>query len=139
MEKFGFGNYPLDHVGIAVPDLAAAIDQHTKLFGFVVDCQEEVPSQGVALAFLRLQNTLLELLTPTTENSSLAKFLATRGPGLHHICYRVTDIVAELARLEKSGVVLIDKAPRPGAHGSKIAFLHPKSTGGVLIELCQRQ
>jgi methylmalonyl-CoA epimerase len=131
--------YPLDHIGIAVTDLEASLAYYQRTFGFQVDLREEVSSQQVKLAFLKLPNTLLELLTPTSETSTLAKFLKTRGPGLHHLCYRVPDIKAELKRLGGLGFQLIDKEPRIGAHNSLIAFIHPKNTEGVLTELCERR
>lgn len=128
---------PLDHLGIAVLNIDAALAEYQKNFGFVLDSREIISSQRVEVAFIRLPNTLIELLAPQDDSSPLAKFLAKRGPGLHHICYRVEDIRAELARLKGAGVQLIDEVPRPGAHHTEIAFLHPKSTGGVLTELCE--
>jgi len=133
-----FYMFPVDHIGIATRALEDDIKNYEQNFGCVLDLREEVPSQKVKLAFLKSDNTLIELLTPTDPSSALAKFLDTRGPGIHHICFRVPDIKAELARLKKLGHKLIDETPRPGAHGSLIAFIHPKSTGGALIELCQR-
>ena len=130
-------NYPLDHIGIATQNLDEAIANYRRDFGFELNTRESVPSQNVEVAFLSLPNTLIELLAPTSPNSSLRKFLDSRGPGLHHICYQVTDIQAELARLKGLGHRLIDEVPRPGAHKSQIAFLHPKTLGGVLVELCQ--
>lgn len=130
--------YILDHTAIAVPDLDAAIAEYQRNFGFKVDLREKVPSHKVEVVFLKLENTLLELLAPTDETSTVATFLKKRGAGLHHICFRVPDIKAELKRLSALGVQLIDKDPRPGAHHSLVAFIHPKSMGGTLIELCQR-
>ena len=127
----------LDHVGIAVTDLDASIAFYQRSFGFTVELRESVPSQNVEVAFLGLPGTKIELLAPLSESSSLTKFLKTRGPGLHHICYRVADIRKELARLKALGHVLIDESPRPGAHHSLIAFVHPKSCEGVLTELCE--
>ena len=130
-------NYPLDHIGIAVENLDEAISKHKEDFGLELDLREEVPSQKVEVAFLKLANTKLELLASTDPESTLSKFIAKRGPGLHHICYEVQDIRAELKRLKEMGHRLIDETPRPGAHQTEIAFLHPKSTLGVLLELCQ--
>ncbi|MDZ4785193.1 MAG: methylmalonyl-CoA epimerase [bacterium] len=130
--------FPIDHIGIAVKDLEAEIKAYEKNFACKLDLQEEIPSQKVKLAFLKSENTLIELLTPTSEDSTLAKFIKTKGPGLHHICFRVPDICTELARLKSLGHKLIDEIPRTGAHNSLIAFIHPKSTSGTLIELCQR-
>lgn len=127
----------LDHVGIAVENLEAAISRYKTLYGFELDLREKVPTQQVEVAFLKLANTKIELLAPTSPESTLAKFLKNKGPGLHHICYEVKDIKAELAKLKAKGVELIDQTPRPGAHKTLIAFLHPKSTSGVLTELCQ--
>ena len=127
----------LDHVGIAVENLDLAIADYLSKFGFKLELREKVASQKVELAFLKLDNTKIELLTPTSPESTLRKFLDSRGPGLHHICYEVADIVAELKRLKDLGLKLIDETPRAGAHNTLIAFLHPKSTAGVLTELCQ--
>lgn len=129
--------WPLDHVGIAVHNLDSALEEYSRNFGFTLDSREIIASQRVEVAFIRLPNTLVELLAPQDEASPLSKFLAKRGPGMHHLCYQVGNIEAELARLTATGVELIDKVPRPGAHGSRIAFIHPKSTGGVLTELCE--
>lgn len=129
--------YPVHHIGIAVRDLEASVREYSSRWSFVRDFDETLPAQKVQLAFLRAGSTLIELLTPLDSSSTLARFLEKRGEGLHHICYEVKDIVAELTRLRSLGVELIDQAPRPGAHGSQIAFLHPKSCGGVLTELCQ--
>jgi len=129
--------WPLDHVGIAVHDIDAALEEYRSQFGFTVDSREIIQSQRVEVAFIRLPNTLIELLAPQDESSPLEKFLAKRGPGMHHLCYRVENIERELARLIQAGVTVIDTVPRPGAHHTRIAFLHPKSTGGVLTELCE--
>ena len=129
--------YPLDHIGIATRDLDRAISEHLTNFGFKLHSRETIESQKVEVAFLKLPNTLIELLAPTSLDSTLTKFLETRGEGLHHLCYRVDDIKVELTRLEKLGHRLIDSEPRPGAHKTMIAFIHPKTLGGVLTELCQ--
>ncbi|MFM1848613.1 MAG: hypothetical protein RL417_2087 [Pseudomonadota bacterium] len=129
--------WPLDHVGIAVRNIDDALAEYRKNFGFALDSREIIASQRVEVAFIRLPNTLIELLAPVDETSTLAKFLQKKGPGLHHLCYRVEDIERELSRLSANGVELVDKSPRPGAHRTRIAFLHPKSTGGVLTELCE--
>lgn len=131
--------YPLDHIGIAVLNLNDSIKFHQDNFGLTLEMRENIESQKVEIAFLKLENTLLELLAPTDSSSTLSKFISERGPGLHHICYRVADIEAEMQRLALQGLRLIDTKPRPGAHNSLIAFLHPKSTEGVLIELCQHR
>ena len=128
---------PLDHIGIAVSKIEPALDLYNKLFGLKLESRDHIAQSKVDVAFLRLDNTLIELIAPAPGNTSLTKFLETRGHGLHHICFKVEDIAAELLRLEQAGVELIDKVARPGAHGSSIAFLHPRTTDGVLIELCQ--
>jgi methylmalonyl-CoA/ethylmalonyl-CoA epimerase len=130
-------SYPIDHIGIAVTNLDGALQMYQSAFGMQVDLRETIASQGVEVAFLKAPNTLLELLTPTSPTSTLTKFLATKGQGLHHICFRVPDIRKSLQELKTQGFRLIDESPRPGAHKSEIAFIHPKSTAGVLIELCQ--
>ena len=126
----------LDHIGIAVNDLDAAIETYRKL-GFEPESIEDVPGFGVKVAFLPMASGNVELVQPVTEESAMTKFLAKKGPGIHHICFRVDDIRAELARLAEAGVQLVDSEPREGAHGTLVAFLHPKSTGGVLIELAE--
>ena len=127
----------LDHVGIAVHSL----DDSLPLFESITGCKgygrERVEQQGVEVVFLGAGDGRLELLAPTRDDSAVAKFLAKRGAGMHHLCYRVDDIVAELDRYRAAGAQLIDEAPRPGAAGHLVAFIHPKSTGGVLVELLQ--
>ncbi len=129
--------YPLDHIGIAVPDLDEAIALYHRTFGYSVELRERLDSSGVDLAFLSTGNIALELLAPINDSSAISKFLKSRGPGLHHLCYRVDDIVTELGRLSSQSYRLIDVVPRPGARRTKIAFIHPASVGGVLTELCQ--
>jgi len=129
----------LDHIGIAVEDLDAAIDLYREKLGFEVEAVEDVPGFGVKVAFLPLGEGSVELVQPVTGDSAMARFLEKKGPGFHHLCFRVDDIRAELARLEAAGVQLVDREPRKGAHGTLVAFLHPKSTGGVLIELCEHK
>ncbi len=129
--------FPLHHIGIAVSDLETSIASYKRDLGCSVTLRETIAESGVMLAFLELPNTRLELLTPTREGTTLAKFLASRGPGLHHLCYEVRDIVGELAKFKAAGHELIDSVPRKGAAESKIAFLHPKTFEGVLVELCQ--
>jgi len=133
------GKPKLDHIGIAVNDIDAALELYRDKLGFEVGGIDEVPGFGVKVAFLPLGEGQIELVMPITEDSAVAKFLDKRGPGFHHLCFRVDDIRAELARLEKKGIELVDKEPREGAHGTLVAFLHPKSTGGVLIELAQHK
>ena len=128
----------LDHIGIAVADLEAALRFYRDALGLEIDTPEEVPSQRVRAHFIPVGESALELLEATDDSSPIAKYTAKRGPGLHHITLRVDDLAAVLARLKERGVRLIDEAPRPGAHGSLVAFIHPSSAQGVLVELMQR-
>ena len=128
----------LDHVGIAVGELGAALDFYRGVLGLEVETPEEVPSQRVRAHFIPVGESTLELLEATADDSPIAKFVAKRGPGLHHVCLRVDDIKAALVELKSRGVRLIDETPRPGAHHSLVAFLHPASTHGVLVELKQK-
>ncbi|GMA60668.1 methylmalonyl-CoA epimerase [Alicyclobacillus fastidiosus] len=127
----------LDHIGIAVNDLEASVAFYEQAFGLKLERIETVADQSVRVAFLTAGSTHLELLCPTDERAAVAKFLAKRGPGLHHIAFSVKDIERSLAAAAERGLALIDQQPRLGAGGKKIAFLHPKSTGGVLTEYCQ--
>jgi len=127
----------VDHIGIAVPDLDVAIQAFTTLFGTGPTAIEDVPDQKVRTAFFAAGPTNIELLFPTADDSPISNFLAKRGTGIHHICFEVANLARSLDELRARGVRLIDETPRPGAHGKRIAFLHPKSTGGVLIELCE--
>jgi methylmalonyl-CoA/ethylmalonyl-CoA epimerase len=128
---------PLDHIGVATHNIDASVAEYQRLFSLSVQHRETLTDKHIELCFIDLGNTRLELLAPTAPESTISKFLNTRGPGLHHLCYKVDDIRAELARLKALGVKLIDEVPRPGAHGTDIAFLHPSSFGGVLTELCE--
>lgn len=127
----------LDHVAIAVPSLAAALPTFEALVGATGSAPESVTAQGVTVAFLGAGPGKLELIEPNSPTSGVARFLEKRGPGLHHIAYRVGDLAATLQRLAAVGVELIDKTPRPGAHGHQVAFIHPRSSGGVLVELVE--
>lgn len=126
---------PLDHVAIVVESLATALPLFESLTGGVGSAIEEVTAQGVMVAFVGSGAGRLELLEPLAAETPVGRFLRRRGPGLHHIAYRVVDLQATLDALASRGVTLIDRAPRPGAGGHRVAFLHPSSTGGVLIEL----
>ncbi|HNV04332.1 MAG TPA: methylmalonyl-CoA epimerase [Vicinamibacterales bacterium] len=128
----------LDHVGIAVADLGKALAFYRDALGLEIGAPEEVPSQRVRVHFVPAGEAALELLEPTSPESPIAKFIEKRGPGVHHLTLRVDDIAAALARLKANGVRLIDESPRPGAEGALIAFVHPASTHGVLVELKQR-
>jgi methylmalonyl-CoA epimerase len=128
----------LDHVGIAVEKLDAALPVWEGVLGMVLAGTEEVVEQKVRTAFLPVGGTEVELLEPTDPESPIAKFIAAKGQGVQHLAFRVEDLDASLEELRAKGVRLIDEVPRRGAGGARIAFLHPKSTGGVLIELCER-
>ena len=128
----------LDHVAIVVADLEATLALYVGTLGFRIVYRETVADQGVEAVGLDGGGTVIELLRPLDETSPIARFRGDAATKLHHTAYRVPDIRAELARLKAAGVRLIDEQPRRGAHGNTIAFLHPKSTGGVLIELCER-
>ncbi len=127
----------LDHVGIAVADVSAAFAFYRDALGLEIEAPEEVASQRVRAHFIPAGEAALELLEATGDDSPIAKYVAKRGPGLHHITLRVDDIRAALAQLTGKGVRLIDESPRPGAHGSLVAFIHPSSAQGVLVELKQ--
>jgi methylmalonyl-CoA epimerase len=130
--------HPIDHIAIVVADLDATIALYTGTLGFRIAYREVVADQGVEAVGLQAGDAIIELLRPLDPASPIARFRGDAPSKLHHTAYRVPDIRAELARLVVAGVRLIDEEPRRGAHGNTIAFLHPKSTGGVLIELCQR-
>jgi methylmalonyl-CoA epimerase len=127
----------LDHVGIAVRDLAAALAFYRDALGLEVDPPEEVSSQRVRAHFLQTGGASLELLEATADDSAIARYVANRGPGVHHITLRVDDIHAALALLKSRGVRLVDEQPRPGAEGALVAFIHPSAAHGVLVELKQ--
>jgi len=123
------------HVGIAVPDLEAALSFYRDVLGLTPLPTEEV--DGAAIVSLPLGDSQVELLAPRTPDGPIARFLARRGPGIHHICYRVNDLDAALEACRKHGYRLIDEAPRCGAGGHRIAFVHPKATAGILLELTE--
>jgi methylmalonyl-CoA/ethylmalonyl-CoA epimerase len=127
----------LDHLGVAVTDLERAAAAWNVL-GLETAHVEEVPRDQVRVAFVPFAGGRLELLEPTAETSPVARFLARRGEGIHHVAFAVTGLADLLARLKAAGVRLIDEAPRPGAEGTAVAFLHPSATGGVLVELGER-
>ena len=127
----------IDHVAIAVSDLEAAIAYYQDTFGCSVEHREVVESDGVEEALLKVADSYVQLLTPTRDDSPVAKYLANKGEGLHHIGYRVDDCAAALERVRAEGGRLIDEAPRPGSRGTTVAFVHPKGAFGTLIELVQ--
>ena len=125
------------HIGIAVRDLAAQLHLYRDLLGLELVQEEVIADQGVKVAMLRVGESFVELLCPTSADSPVARFLDRHGEGIHHVAYQVPDLPAKLQQLEAQGLRLIDKEPRAGAHGKKIAFLHPRGTFGVLTELCE--
>lgn len=127
----------LDHIGVAVASLAEALPFYEAL-GLEVTGTDEVPEQGVKVAFLPVGDGQVELLEPTGPESPIAQHIERRGPGLHHICLRVDDIEKAMASLKEQGFRLLSDEPKDGAHGCRICFVHPKSTGGVLLELSQK-
>jgi methylmalonyl-CoA/ethylmalonyl-CoA epimerase len=129
----------LDHIGIAVSDLNAALSFYRDALGLEIGAAEEVASQRVRAHFVGTEGAAIELLEATAADSPIAKFVEKRGPGLHHITLRVDDIRGALAMLTQRGVRLIDNEPRPGAHGTLVAFIHPSAAHGVLVELVQPQ
>lgn len=127
----------IEHIGIAVADLKSAIEMYEKVFGLKCYSIEEVPEQKVKTAFFLVGQTKIELLESTDPEGPIGKFIAKKGEGIHHIAFAVKNIEAQLRHAEENGVQLIDKVSRKGAEGLDIAFLHPKSTSGVLIEICE--
>jgi methylmalonyl-CoA/ethylmalonyl-CoA epimerase len=127
----------IEHIGIAVSDLEASIGFYEKVFGLKCYKVEEVPDQKVRTAFFRIGQTKIELLESTDPQGPIGKFIGKRGEGIHHIAFAVKDIGKQLKHAEEEGVMLIDSTPRKGAEQLEIAFLHPKSASGVLIEICE--
>jgi methylmalonyl-CoA/ethylmalonyl-CoA epimerase len=127
----------IEHIGIAVKSIESSLPYYENVLGLKCYNIEEVADQKVKTAFFKVGQTKIELLEPTSEESTIAKFIEKKGEGVHHIAFAVPDVADALADVEAKGVQLIDKAPRGGAEGLQIAFLHPKSTGSVLTELCQ--
>lgn len=127
----------INHIGIAVNSLEAALPFYRDNLGMVFDGVEEVAEQKVRVAMLQIGESKIELLEPTAADSPIAKFIEKNGSGIHHLAYEVNDIDAAIAKLLADGARMIDEQPRNGAHGTRIAFVHPKSSNGVLTELCQ--
>ena len=127
----------IDHVGVAVEDLDAAIALYEQTFGMELVHRETVTEQGVEAVLLDVGENHVELLSPLGPDTPVGKFLAKKGPGLHHVAYQVTDIASVLERLKADGVRLIDETPRTGIRGSQVAFLHPAASGSVLTEIVQ--
>jgi methylmalonyl-CoA/ethylmalonyl-CoA epimerase len=127
----------IEHIGIAVQDLDVSNALFEKLFGAPAYKSEEVASEGVTTSFFMNGPNKIELLAATNPDSPIAKFIEKKGEGIHHIAFDVEDIVSEIARLQQEGFVVLNETPKKGADNKLVAFLHPKSTNGVLIELCQ--
>jgi methylmalonyl-CoA/ethylmalonyl-CoA epimerase len=130
-------NHPVHHIGIVVEDMLAARAQYEKTWGATITPTEQLTQYGLELCFVECGNTRVELLAPLDPDAPIGVFLREHGPGLHHICYQVTDLVAELRRVKELGLALIDEKPRPGAKGTMIAFLKPQAGTGTLVELLQ--
>lgn len=130
-------SFKLEHIGIAVSDLKEAISIYENLLNTNCYKTEEVESQKTKTAFLKTENTKIELLEATHKDSTIHKFIEKKGEGIHHIAFEVDDLETEIERLKKEGFRLIYKEPQQGADGKRITFLHPKDTNGVLIELCE--
>ena len=127
----------VDHIGVAVADLEAAVALHERTYGMPVVHREIVTEQGVEAVLLDVGENHVELLCPLADDTPVGRFLEKRGPGLHHVAYQVADVGATLAQLRERGVRLIDETPRTGIRGSRVAFLHPSASGGVLTELVE--
>ena len=127
----------LDHIAIAVPDMEEAIARFVDDLGIELAGREDVPSESTSTAFLPIDGTKIELIHPIAGEGPVAAYLEKRGGGLHHLCFETDDIEADMARLKEKGYRFLSEAPKPGAHGTRVAFIHPKSCGGVLIELAE--
>jgi methylmalonyl-CoA/ethylmalonyl-CoA epimerase len=127
----------IDHIGVAVEDLDAAVELYRDRFGMAEQHREVVEQQGVEAVLLEIGEGHVELLSPLGPDTAVGKFLASRGPGLHHVAYQISDIDSALDQVRAAGLQLIDEQPRVGIRGSRVAFLHPKATGGVLTELVE--
>ncbi len=127
----------IEHIGIAVKDMSFSCNLYEKLLGSACYKEEEVPSEGVNTAFFKTGVNKIELLSATTPESPIAKFLEKRGEGIHHIAFDVDDIVVEMERLKAEGFILLNEVPKLGADNKLVCFVHPKGTNGVLVELCQ--
>lgn len=128
----------IDHIAIVVNDMDVALGFWQRALGLELQRIESVPAEEVDVAFLETENAHIELLLPTSEDSGIARYLATRGQGMHHLCLAVADIEAAMSRLDAAGVELINERPRRREDGTRYAFVHPKSSGGVLVELYQK-
>jgi methylmalonyl-CoA/ethylmalonyl-CoA epimerase len=129
------GALAIHHLGVAVADLDRSIDTYARFFGAALERRAVVPDQGVEAAALRVGDSRVELLRALGPDTPVGRFVARRGPGMHHVAFAVSDLPGELARLQAEGAELIDDEPRPGLFGLQVAFVHPEATGGVLAEL----
>ena len=129
----------IDHIGIATGDIAEVANFYREALGLNIEDIEEVAEQKVRVAMLPIGESRIELIEPTTSDSPISKFLARRGPGIHHVAIQVEDIRESLRKMKEQGARLIDEEPRKGAGGCLVAFVHPSSTGGVLVELVEHQ
>jgi len=127
----------INHLGIASPSLSGAMQNLERIFGIQAEHVEEVPDQKVRTAFYPMGESTLEYLESTDPEGPIAKFLEKRGPGIHHVAFEVDDVDAAVKELLAKGVRMVDQVPRQGAHGNRIAFIHPSETGGVLVEICK--
>ncbi|MFZ5478289.1 MAG: methylmalonyl-CoA epimerase [Myxococcota bacterium] len=127
----------LDHIAVAVPDLDAAIRRFAEDLGVPFDGREDVPTEQTSTAFFPIRGTRIELVHPMEGQGPIQKFLEKRGPGLHHLCFETDDLDGDVRRLREKGYVFLSDLPRPGAHGTRVIFIHPKSCDGVLIELAE--
>jgi methylmalonyl-CoA/ethylmalonyl-CoA epimerase len=129
----------VSHIAIAVPNVEEAATFYAEKLGLKMVGREDVAGSKVTVGFIPVGETRIELVQPAAPDSPIARFLATRGPGLQHICFEVDDVAAELKRLAEAGVKLIDEVPHSGAHGTMVGFIHPSATGGVLVELSEQK
>lgn len=127
----------IEHIGIAVSNLAESNELISKLFGFNPYKSEAVESEGVITSFFQLGDSKIELLESAAESSAISKFIDKKGQGIHHLAFEVSDILAEMERLKNLGFILLNDIPKKGADNKLVCFLHPKSTNGILVELCQ--
>jgi len=127
----------IEHIGIAVKDLDTANEVYTKLFGEAPYKKETVESEGVSTSFFKVGESKIELLEATNPDSAIAKFIEKKGEGIHHIAYAVEDIISAMERMRSEGFIVLNDEPKKGADNKLVCFLHPKSTNGVLVELCQ--
>lgn len=129
----------VDHIGVAVKSLEQSLSFYTEILRLPLLAIEEVPTQKVKVAFIEVGETKIELLEPTSDESPIAKFIEKRGEGIHHVALGVESIEERIEEMKEKGIKMIDDRPRPGAHETQVAFMHPKSTGGVLFEFCEKK